>query len=267
MIKRTYNRGMTDQPAVPTRVERRRVRKRLNIVGVLGELLITGGVLVLLFLGWQLWFNDIVFGASQGQAAERLSEQWEESTTTPDDPAVQPSDSEPVVMEAPKENAAFANLIVPRLGVDFKRPIAEGVSTAVLNQASLGTGHYPSTAMPGGIGNFALSAHRTAYGGSFHNINQLVIGDPIFVETPDGWYKYIFRGLEYVKPNGVGVILPVPQQPELQPTQRMITLTTCNPLLSSAERIIAYGLFDSWYPREGGAPAEISGVASAAGVR
>jgi hypothetical protein len=78
--------------------------------------------------------------------------------------------------------------------------------------------------------------------------------------------QYIFRSLEYVKANGVGVILPVPQQPGVEPTERIITLTTCNPFLSSAERIIAYGVFDSWYPRAGGAPLEISGVASAAGA-
>lgn len=258
---------MTVLPDAPSRGERRRERKRLSLVGVLGEVLITGGVLVLLFLGWQLWLNDIIFGASQQSAAEELSEQWEEEAPTPEDAAVQPSASDPIVMEAPETNASFANLIVPRLGVDYKRPVAEGVGNSVLNDASLGTGHYPSSAMPGGIGNFALSAHRTAYGGSFHNVHQLVVGDTIYVETKDGWYKYIFRSLEYVQPTGVGVILPVPQQPGVEPTERIITLTTCNPFLSSAERIIAYGVYDSWYPREGGAPAEISGLVSASGVR
>jgi sortase A len=258
---------MTAQPAPQTRSVRPRARRRFSVVSLLGELLITAGVLVLLFLGWQLWLNDIIFGASQEQAADELSELWEGELPTPEDVAVQPGTGDPVVMDAPAANEAFANLIVPRLGVDFKRPVAEGVANAVLNNAALGTGHYPSTAMPGGIGNFALSAHRTAYGGSFHNIHQLVIGDAIFVETKDGWYKYIFRSLEYVRANGVGVILPVPQQPGVEPTQRLITLTTCNPFLSSAERIIAYGVYDSWYPREGGAPAEIAGLASAAGVR
>jgi sortase A len=260
---------MSATPAA-TRGQRRRARRKLTVLGLFGELLITAGVLVLLFLGWQLWFNDIVFGASQGGAAEELSEQWAQEVDTPDPTpgsGPEPDDGEPVVMAAPAANVAFANLIVPRLGVDFKRPIAEGVGTTVLNSAKLGTGHYTSTAMPGGMGNFALSAHRTAYGGAFHNIHQLVVGDAIFVETKDGWYKYVFRSLEYVRANGVGVILPVPQQPGVDPTERIITLTTCNPFLSSAERIIAYGVYDSWYPRSGGAPLEISGVASAAGAR
>lgn len=258
---------MTEPSATVTPAVKRTVRRPLSVVGVLGELLITGGVLVLLFLGWQLWLNDIIFGASQQQAAEQLSEEWEQEEPTPTTPAVQPGTGDPVVMEAPAPGVTFANLIVPRLGVDFKRPIAEGVGNAVLNDAALGTGHYPSTAMPGGIGNVALSAHRTAYGGSFHNIHQLVVGDAIFLETKDGWYKYIFRSTEYVKPTGVGVILPVPQRPDVQATERLITLTTCNPFLSSAERIVAYGVYDSWYPREGGAPAEISAVVTASEAR
>jgi len=263
---------MSEQSVERPRASRRRARKRLNLVGIFGEVFITAGVLILLFLGWQLWFNDIVFGNSQRNSAEELSSQWEEDFEA----SVEPGDEEtptaadpgePVVMAAVAENAKFANLIIPRLGADYKRPVAEGVGNSVLNNATLGTGHYASSAMPGGMGNFALASHRTAYGGSFHNIHQLVVGDSIYVETEDGWYKYIFRGLEYVKPSGVGVILPVPQQPGVEATERLITLTTCNPFLSSAERIIAYGVFDSWYPRAGGAPSEISAVATAAAGR
>ena len=262
------------EPAIERpRASRRRTRKRLNLVGIFGELFITAGVLILLFLGWQLWFNDIVFGNSQRNSAEELSTQWEQDFEDSAEPAEPAPDGaaadlgEPVVMGDVAENAKFANLIIPRLGSDYKRPVAEGVGNSVLNNANLGTGHYESSAMPGGMGNFALASHRTAYGGSFHNIHELIVGDSIFVETEDGWYKYIFRGLEYVKPSGVGVILPVPQQPGVEATERLITLTTCNPFLSSAERIIAYGVYDSWYPRAGGPPAEISGVASAAGAR
>lgn len=257
----------TEQPTPARRAKPRRT----TVVGVLGEILITGGVLILLFLGWQLWFNDLVFGASQHATAEELSDQWDEdftATPTPsatDDPDAAPADpGEPVVMATPAADATFANLIIPRLGDDYKRPIAEGVGAAVLNNAKLGMGHYVQTALPGAIGNFALASHRTAYGGAFHNLPDLVIGDSIYVETADGWYRYVFRNLEYVRASGVGVILPVPQQAGTAPAERLITLTTCNPLLSSAERVIAYGVYDSWYPRTSGPPAEIAGMALAA---
>jgi sortase A len=55
----------------------------------------------------------------------------------------------------------------------------------------------------------------------------------------------------------------VPQVTDAAPTDRIITLTSCNPLYSASERVIAYGVYDTWYPRAGGPPAEISGVVSA----
>lgn len=222
----------------------------------------TAGVVILLFLGWQLWFNNVVSENEQLSVANELSEEWE-TAPTPTASADTPADpGQPVVTAAPAPNAAFANLIVPRLGADFKRPIAEGVGTSVLNNTRLGMGHYPSTQLPGEPGNFALASHRSAYGGAFHNIHQLVVGDAIYVETADGWYKYIYRSMEYVRSSGVGVILPVPQNPTAAATESIITLTTCNPFYSSAERIIAYGVFDSWYPRAGGPPAEIAAIAT-----
>jgi len=257
-----YNRGMSE--AVNEQPARRPRRKRVTVVGVLGEVLMTGGVIVLLFLGWQLWFNNLVSSNEQRSVADDLSEEWAQAPTeTETAPPVEPVDPGiPAITAAPVANQAFANLIVPRLGADFKRPIAEGVGTAVLDSTKLGMGHYSNTQLPGELGNFALASHRSAYGGAFHNIHQLVVGDAIYVETVDGWYKYIYRSMEYVRSSGVGVILPVPQDPTAVPTESIITLTTCNPFYSSAERIIAYGVFDSWYPRAGGPPAEIAAIAT-----
>lgn len=242
---------------------RRERRKHVTVVGVLGELLVTGGIVILLFLGWQLWFNNVVSTNEQASVAETLSEEWATSAPTNSASPTEPRDpGVPAVTASPEMNTAFANLIVPRLGADFKRPIAEGVGTAVLNSTRLGMGHYTGTQLPGELGNFALASHRSAYGGAFHNIHQLVVGDSIWVETADGWYKYIYRSSEYVRSSGVEVILPVPQSPGEAPTESIITLTTCNPFYSSAERIIAYGVFDSWYPRADGPPAEIATIAT-----
>ena len=259
--------GEVETPA-PAKAVRRASRRRVGVRRVLGELLITAAVLILLFQGWKIWFNDIVFGASQTGAAVDLSESWalpDAGTGPIKNPKPDPGD--PAVTKTPANAESFATIMIPSLGKDYRKIIAEGVGHDVLNTPRLGIGHYPSTQLPGELGNIVLASHRTAYGGAFHNIHELEVGDSVFLETKDGWYKYIFRSLEYVRANGVGVILPVPQQPGVEPTQRLITLTTCNPFLSSAERIIAYGVYDSWYPRDGGAPAEIAGLASAAGVR
>ena len=117
--------------------------------------------------------------------------------------------------------------------------------------------------MPGAVGNVAIAGHRTTWGAPFTAINELQVGDSIYIETPDGWYKYIFRSLEFVQPTGVGVLDAVPQSPSTAPTDRLLTITSCNPKFSAAERFVAYSVFDTWYPRAGGAPAEIAGLTQA----
>jgi len=266
---------MSEIDPVPVEPAPRRPRRqRPSVVSVLGELFLTAGVLVLLFLGWQVWLNDIIVGAEQTTAANDLAEQWEAAGQPGETPTASASPiptataepavpGEPVVAARPAEGASFANLIVPRLGADYRRPIAEGVGLNVLNNRKTGVGHYPQTQMPGEVGNFAVAAHRTTYGAGFHDIDKLVVGDSIYVESADGWYKYVYRGTEYVRPTGVGVLEPVPQAVGVSSTDRVITLTSCHPYFSAAERIIAYGVFDTWYPRADGPPAEIATLVQA----
>jgi sortase A len=112
--------------------------------------------------------------------------------------------------------------------------------------------------MPGEVGNFAIASHRSAYGGGMHEIEQLQLGDAIHIQTRDAWYTYRFRDLEYVTPQATEVLAAVPHRPELAPTDRIVTLTSCNPLYSTAERIVAYGVLESWQPASAGPPAEIA---------
>jgi sortase A len=247
-------------------VRRRRPKRRVSVVGVLGELLITAGVLVLAFLGYQVWLGDVIVGGQLNGEAIEQSEEWgAEYSDVPPSEAGDPALSEDPPVQAVAAHAErFANLIIPRFGGDYYRPIAEGIGTTdVLNKGNIG--HYPTTQMPGALGNFALASHRSSGGGNFHDLHQLLVGDHIYVETPDGWYQYTFRNLEYVRPSGVGVLNPVPQVDGAEVTERYITLTTCNPFFSTAERIIAYGVYDSFYPRAGGVPAEIASNVTGAG--
>lgn len=255
---------MPDEPAV----ERARPRQRLSVVGVLGELLITVGVLVLLFVGWYLWLNDVIVGGEQTQSATELRQEWEEQAreergeAPPPEPVVAglSPDQAPVMAEPTTLNAAFATLIVPRFGDDYARTIGQGIAVReVLNSRRTGVGHYPGTQMPGELGNFAIAAHRNANGAPFGKLVDLRVGDHVYVETEAGWYEYTFRGLEYVLPTEVDVISPTPRAPQTEPTERILTMTTCNPLFSTAERVIAYSVMTAWYPREGGMPAELAG--------
>jgi sortase A len=241
----------------------------MRVTGVTGELLITAGALMGLFLAWHLVWNDAIQGERQNQAAIGLANEWNESNATdvdlePAEPAVKPSGETPPVTASPAEGEAFALLYVPRFGDNFVRSIAEGVDLeTVLNSRTLGIGRYLESDQLGESGNFAVAAHRTTWGATFGNIGELRIGDRIYVEVPEGWHSYTFRNLEYVWATEVEVLNSFPKMNVEEPGARVITLTSCHPRFSEAERIIAYGVYEGWYPREGGAPSEIADLVKA----
>ncbi|MGZ8803997.1 MAG: class E sortase [Microbacterium sp.] len=247
----------------------RRPQHRVSFFGVIGELLITAGVLTLLYVGWQLWIGDLIYRAQRSAAGQELSQEWQREYTAPA-PSASPSETsgeepaplEPVILPEAADGEKFAVMRIPRFGADYVWEIAGGVSRE-RTLDPIGIGHYPGTPMPGEIGNFAVAAHRTTWGAPFHRIAELHVGDAIVVETADGWYTYRFRTLEYVTPSEVEVLLPVPQVPGAPAGSRYITMTSCSPMYSMAERIVAYGVFESFSPRASGPPAALTeGVAA-----
>ena len=236
----------------------------MKVTGVTGEVLVTAGALMGLFLAWHLILNDSIQGDRQNQSASALAQQWQvpESATAEQIPAaavVNPSNEEPPVTVSPAEGEAFAVLYVPRFGSDYVRTIAEGVDVeTVLNSRRLGVGRYLESDQLGSYGNFALAAHRTTFGAPFGDIGELRVGDQIYVEVPEGWHAYEFRNLEYVWETEVEVLNSFPKMNEEVPGTKVITLTSCHPKFTVSERVIAYGLYSGWYPREGGAPSELA---------
>lgn len=255
-------------------VRARRPRRKASVAGIIGELLITAGVLTLLYVGWQLWVGDLIYGAQRTAAGQELSQEWAQEYAAPSptaapgdasaDPAGEapPAPVEPVVLPEPADGERFAVMRIPRFGADYVWEIAGGVSRE-RTLDPIGIGHYPGTPMPGQAGNFAVAAHRTTYGAPFNRIAELRVNDAIVVETADGWYTYRFRTLEYVTPDEVEVLLPVPQVQDAPPGSRYITLTSCSPMYAMTERIVAYGVFESFTPRASGPPGALTdGVAA-----
>ena len=237
-------------------------------IGIAGETLMTAGLFVLLFLGWHVWINDFVQGAAQDKASASLSQQWQltEKSETEFDRSIGSSDgafvsAKPPVMKTVNDAEPFATIIIPRFGDRYVRTIAESVDVAtVLNNVETSVGRYPSSNRLGEIGNFAVAGHRTTYGAAFGWVDNLRVGDRIYVETKRGWYIYRFRNLKYVYPTEVAVLNPVPQT-TIDAKERILTITTCHPKLSAAERFIAYSVFESFVPRENGTPAGVSALA------
>lgn len=223
--------------------KRRSPRAPIRPLSVAGELLVTSGLIVLLFLGWQTGLNNVVVASQQAVAAAQQSQNLSEQAAKKA-PAV--TGYIPVLAQ-PADFEAFAVIYVPRLGADWKRTIRQTVDTTrVLNSYDAGVGHYEGTQMPGQIGNFAVAGHDSGWGNTFIDVSRFRLGDKIYVQTADGWYTYAFRNFQYVQPSQTGVIQAVPMAPGGIPTERLMTITTCNPPFHAGERLIAYNTFSSF---------------------
>lgn len=250
--------GDSAPPAINERGRRavRRHRRRDPIgvlLGVVGEILITVGVFLGLFVVWQLWWTDL---QAQRFTDDVISEMGIQS---PSRDAIgdvdKRTDAAPVIQDVPED--AFAILHIPRLGSDYQVPIAEGVSLDGVLHKGL-AGHYPDTAMVGEVGNFAVAGHRQSHGAIFHHIDQLAPGDSIIVQTRETWYVYRVNAAPHVVlPSAVEVIAPNPGNPGLPAEVASMTLTTCHPLWSIAERLVVHSELEYWAPASAGTPTEL----------
>jgi sortase A len=132
-----------------------------------------------------------------------------------------------------KEASPVTRLLIPKLGVDTI--VVEGTSKEALDA---GAGHYSNTPLPGMGGNVGIAGHRTTYGKPFADIDRLTTGDRVELETPVGNYVY-----EMVEPFD-GHANPWVIEPDdwsvVGPTdESMLTLTTCHPKRSAAQRLVA----------------------------
>lgn len=221
-------------------------------IQILGETLITIGLILFLFVAWQLWWTNIEADKIQGQTVSNLAQEFQASA--PEPPADASTDNPPVPAP-PLEGNAFGIIYIPRFGQDYSRPIAEGTGSDVLD--TLGLGHYNSTAGPGEIGNFALAGHRQTNGKVLDLVEELQQGDHIYIQTIDGYYTYTVYHSHIVLPNQVEVIAPNPHDPGSEPTERLLTLTTCHPRYGDTERYIVHAKLENWQPLSAGPPQEI----------
>ncbi|MFB7670952.1 class E sortase [Kitasatospora purpeofusca] len=223
----------------------------------LGELCITLGLVMLLFVSYQLWWTNVQADAAADGARNRLEQQFDagpaQGAPAPGQPA--PGPAKPETFEPGK---GFAIIHLPKLGQKF--PIAEGTAKAPVLDKGL-VGHYSGTGMPADkAGNFALAAHRNTHGEPFRRINQLGKGDKIVVETATAYYTYeVTGGIPETPPSNVSVIKPVPNGAGFSGPGRYITLTTCTPEFSSKARLIVFGKMIEEKPRSQGKPAALAG--------
>ena len=200
-----------------------------------GLLLVAAGLAMLGYVGWQMYGTTWVAKRDQHATVERTLRQWE---------------AQPVTVKragpVPKGQAT-ALVRIPAFGKDYVVPVYDGTSDEVLAR---GYGHFESAAAPGGVGNYALAAHRITHGEPLRRMPDLRPGDDVVIETRTATYTYVLD----TDPNDLvvdftqgWVVDPLPKnpgggvQPSQKPGQRLITLTTCAELFHTDERMIAFG--------------------------
>ncbi|MGP4094356.1 class E sortase [Nonomuraea sp. KM90] len=194
-----------------------------------GETSITAGLILMLFCAYLLWGTGAYTESRQLLLQRELAAKDRGR------------------LDRIEPGQALALLRIPELGPDYRYAVIEGVGAAQLRK---GPGHYPDSAMPGQVGNFVLSGHRTTYAAPFNELDELEPDDEIVVETREARYTYRVTSQDIVRPDEVDVLAPVPGKPGLRPVRAHITLSTCHPEYSAAERLIVHGVLQRSEPRE-----------------
>ena len=198
------------------------VRRGIREVGLA---LITLGVIILLFVGYQLWGTGIAEAHSQA-SLERGFNATVATVGAPPGKADNPAVGAPA---GPSRAAGGAvdHLVIPKIHLDVF--VVQGVAEGDLQR---GPGHYPQTVMPGQLGNAAIAGHRTTYGAPFFSVNKLSTGDQIsLTDTAGRTFIYkVSEAPQVVSPDDVAVLNPTPFA--------QLTLTTCNPRFSATSRLI-----------------------------
>lgn len=247
-------------------------RSRPGAGQIAGELLLTVGALLLLFVIYEAFWTNLASDRLQDEATAELEERWDDASPAPA--------SEPVPPAAPPLGEAFARIHLPTLGEDAAYTVLEGTRNEDLRT---GPGHYAETQMPGERGNFALAGHRNGSGAVFQHLDRLGTCDAVVVETQSQWMTYRLlpveadgparqaaaercltpeqaervtsgdyshvQGRHITTPQAIEVINPVPgtvwgdeddDEATRAAAERMLTLTTCHPRFSNAERMIVH---------------------------
>ena len=205
--------------------------------------MLTIGVVLLLFAFYEAYWTNVESGQLQEEASADLEEQWRN----------------PRQKMEPELGEAFAQLYIPTFGSDYHFAIIEGTNEDDLLR---GPGRYVDSQMPGEMGNFAVAGHRVGKGAPFNDLGKLETCDDIVVETQserityrvlpiDGEQADCFNGIppEYshvvgrhiTTPGDVSVTNPVPES-DAAPNREILTLTTCHPQFSNAERMIVHAM-------------------------
>ncbi|MBU6330354.1 MAG: class E sortase [Acidobacteria bacterium] len=201
-----------------------------RVVGAAGRMMIRAGVLLLLFVAYQLWGTGLATSRAQESLANKF-ETLQRTAPTVTDPATAPTD-----LPIPEPGDPIGRIQIPRIDVDFIM-----VQSVDLRYLQNGPGHFPQTPLPGQPGNSAFAGHRTTYKAPFNRIDELAPGDVITVTTLQGTFTYVVDrhvGEDGTLDSGHFIVKPTDLSILDQDKGNRLTLMACNPKYSAATRIV-----------------------------
>lgn len=226
--------------------------RAVQAIGFIGRMMIRAGVLLLLFVAFQLWGTGVQTSRAQDALSNEFEEQRRElgldgtttpppngtsSSTAPATPATTATTTPATPpLPPPAEGEPVGRIMIPDIGVDFI--IVEGVALKWLED---GPGHFPETPLPGQPGNSAVAGHRVTYLAPFHRLDELAPGARITIETLQGTFEYEVLpqpGPEGEPPIGHYIINPYQREILDDKGDNRITLMACHPKYSAAKRIV-----------------------------
>ena len=225
MAARTEHETRTGEPVSPERHGDR--HPVAAVVSVFGELLITAGLVLGLFVVYSLWWTNVLADRAADKQGDTVRGHWAEGRG-------------PGALDT-KDGIGFLHVPAMKNGEVL---VKKGTDTKSLNDGIAGYYTDPvKSALPWDEkGNFTLAAHRDGHGAKFHNIDKLKSGDAIVFETRDTWYVYkVYEKLPETSKYNVDVLQPVPKESGVKKPGRYITLTTCTPVYTSKYRYIVWG--------------------------
>ncbi|MFE2282604.1 class E sortase [Streptomyces sp. NPDC059443] len=205
-----------------------------GFLSLLGEFLITVGLVLGLFVAYSLWWTNVLADRDASARGDAIRERWNKPATAPATPAA------PGALDT-QDGIGFLHVPAMKNGEVL---VKQGTGSDVLNDGVAGYYTEPvKSALPSDpAGNFALAAHRDGHGAKFHNIDKLKNGDAVVFETRDTWYVYkVFAELTQTTKYNVDAISAVPKESGKTAPGRYITLTTCTPVYTSKYRYIVWG--------------------------
>lgn len=225
---------VTDPPELPA-AARRRARIALWVRN--------GGIVVLLFLAYQLWGT----GFEQRKAQAHLGSSFAGLAVTQSTSSAAATGNAAAsagrggAHPGPTRGAqglpggVVARLQIPAIHVD--QFVVEGTDDAALRK---GPGHYVGAPMPGEHGNVAIAGHRTTYGAPFNRLDKLRPGATIAATTPKGEFVYVVSSEETVPPSQSTVVQDYGDD--------RMTLTTCTPEFSATSRLVVFAKLEGPVP-------------------